>query len=81
MSVFLQHLIRDRGHQRLDLPADRQPGVRIDPASPRTGFTLIELLIVIGLLGAVAMIMAASFSTNRQETLDNSIVQKELSDI
>jgi prepilin-type N-terminal cleavage/methylation domain-containing protein len=66
MSVFLQHLIRDRGHQRLDLPADRQPGVRIDPASPRTGFTLIELLIVIGLFGAVAMIMLASLGYGQE---------------
>lgn len=51
------------------------------PAATPAGFTLIEMLIVIGLLGAVAMILLASFNTNREQTLDHSIVQKELSDL
>jgi prepilin-type N-terminal cleavage/methylation domain-containing protein len=45
------------------------------------GFTLIELLIVIGLLGALASVMLSSLSVNRTESLDDSIVQKEMSDI
>jgi prepilin-type N-terminal cleavage/methylation domain-containing protein len=62
-------------------PAAPPISPRGNSAAPRAGFTLIELLIVIGLLGAVAMVMLASFNTNREETLDNSVVQKELSDI
>ena len=45
------------------------------------GFTLIELLIVIGLLGALAMLLLTSWSADRTKTLDSSIVQKELYDI
>jgi prepilin-type N-terminal cleavage/methylation domain-containing protein len=59
-----------------------QPSTLVPRPCPlRPAFTLIELLIVIGLLGMVVMVMLASFNSNRQETLDHSIVQKELSDI
>jgi prepilin-type N-terminal cleavage/methylation domain-containing protein len=47
----------------------------------RRGFTLVELLIVIGLLGALAALMLSDLSMTRTETLDASIVEKELSDI
>ena len=47
----------------------------------RNGFTLIELLITIGILGALAAVLLTSFSTDREELLDSSIVQKELADI
>ncbi len=45
------------------------------------GFTLIELLIVIGLLGALGALLLSNLGSNRTDTLDASIVQKELSDI
>ena len=45
------------------------------------GFSLIELLIVIGLLGALAAVMLTNLGVDRTETLDRSIVQKELADI
>jgi len=51
------------------------------PAAVPAGFTLIEMLIVIGLLGAVAMVLLTSFNIDREKTLDDSIVQKELADI
>jgi prepilin-type N-terminal cleavage/methylation domain-containing protein len=44
-------------------------------------FTLIELLIVIGLLGALAVLLLSNLTLTRTEALDTSIVQKELSDI
>lgn len=47
----------------------------------RAGFTLIELLIVIGLLAALAALVLTSLSTDREEVLDSTIVQKELADI
>lgn len=45
------------------------------------GFTLIELLIVIGLLGALATLVLASLQGTRTESLDESLVEKELADI
>jgi prepilin-type N-terminal cleavage/methylation domain-containing protein len=50
-------------------------------ATSRAGFTLIELLIVIGLLAALATIVLPSITSTRTEALDDSLVQKELSDI
>lgn len=52
-------------------------------ASRRTGraFTLVELLIVIGLLGALAVLLLSNLSMTRTDSLDNSIVQAELADI
>lgn len=47
----------------------------------QSGFTLIELLIVIGLLGALAALLLSNLSMDRTETLDTSIVQKEIHDI
>ena len=52
--------------------------VRISSSS---GFTLIELLIVIGILGALAMMVMSSTSADRTQLIDRSIVQAELSDI
>jgi prepilin-type N-terminal cleavage/methylation domain-containing protein len=55
--------------------------VRLWLSRHRCGFTLIELLIVIGLLGALAVLLLTSLNVDRTQTLDSSIVQKELSDI
>jgi prepilin-type N-terminal cleavage/methylation domain-containing protein len=51
------------------------------PGKKYQAFTLIELLIVIGLLGALATLLLSNLNMDRKETLDASIVQKELSDI
>lgn len=50
-------------------------------STPGRGFTLIELLIVIGLLGALAVLLLSNLNVNRTEVIDASLVQKELSDI
>lgn len=49
--------------------------------SARAGFTLLELLIVIGILAALAALLLSSLTGSREEMLDSTIVQKELSDI
>jgi len=55
---------------------------RLKPsAASRAGFTLIELLIVIGLLAALATLVLSNLTFTRTEALDDSLVQKELSDI
>ncbi len=83
-----RYLLRRQGHARPALPDGRRPGVWREPApvaapapAARAGFTLIELLIVLGILGALAALLLSTMSVNRTETLDNSIVQKELADI
>ncbi len=45
------------------------------------GFTLMELLIVIGLLAALATLVMSGLEFTRTEALDDSLVQKELSDL
>ncbi len=80
-----------RHERQHDLPLGARHGVWPPPApapagpptppAVRAGFTLIELLIVIGLLGALATLLLSTYSVNRTETLNDSIVQKELADI
>lgn len=86
-----RYLIQHQRHARPMLPPADRPGVWLEPpadlrsapvpASSPLGFTLMELLIVLGILGALAMVLLPGFTTNRQELLDDSVVQKELSDI
>jgi prepilin-type N-terminal cleavage/methylation domain-containing protein len=76
-----RYLIQHERRQAPALPAGRHPGVWRMPPAVHAGFTLIELLIVIGLLGAVASLLLASFSGDREKMLDDSVVQAELSDI
>lgn len=62
-------------------PQREREGNALVAKGDRLGFTLIELLIVLGLLGALATLLITGLTVNRQEALDDSIVQKELSDI
>lgn len=48
---------------------------------PRAGFTLIELLIVIGLLGALAVLVLPRIGSERGAALDRALAPSEMMDI